>query len=249
MKKYSHFISLGFFCSVALELERLGLRSASYPFDWCISDFKGVIQAIDSHFDDFLKYDDLSQNMDIHEQYKNDKYNIYFFHDFDRYLPLEEQISTVKVRYDRRIERFYKNISEPTIFIRYISDKGLTEDGKTNELDWIENNYDKIIMLLKSFNSDNDIIFIANQGVSSHKIKIYSVEKDKNDSVSRKFLDKNKELFSFLTQFEFPLKKSNILRFENKEKNRKSIIKRSGRKIKLNIKKIFLKEYIHNKQY
>lgn len=38
---YKHVISLGFFCSVALELERKGLRDASYPFDWLISDFQG----------------------------------------------------------------------------------------------------------------------------------------------------------------------------------------------------------------
>lgn len=41
MKKYENFISLGYFCSVALELQRLGLRSCSSPFDWCISEWSG----------------------------------------------------------------------------------------------------------------------------------------------------------------------------------------------------------------
>lgn len=49
-----HYISLGYFCSIAMELERLGLRSESSPFDWLISDFEGVIHAIENHFEDFL---------------------------------------------------------------------------------------------------------------------------------------------------------------------------------------------------
>ena len=40
-KEYKHFISLGYFCSVAMELERFGLRSESGPFDWVISDMRG----------------------------------------------------------------------------------------------------------------------------------------------------------------------------------------------------------------
>ena len=33
MTDFKHFISLGSFCSVALDLEALGLRDASMPFD------------------------------------------------------------------------------------------------------------------------------------------------------------------------------------------------------------------------
>lgn len=54
---YKHVISLGFFCSVALELERKGVRDASYPFDWLISDFQGVIKVIENRFYDFLNID------------------------------------------------------------------------------------------------------------------------------------------------------------------------------------------------
>lgn len=51
---YKHVISLGYFCSVALELERIGLRNTAYPFDWCISDFSGVIEAIENGFSEWL---------------------------------------------------------------------------------------------------------------------------------------------------------------------------------------------------
>ncbi len=39
--KFEHVISLGFFCSPALELKKLGFRDASYPFDWVISEWGG----------------------------------------------------------------------------------------------------------------------------------------------------------------------------------------------------------------
>lgn len=120
MKKYHHYISLGFFYSVALELERIGLRSTSSPFDWCISNFEGVIEAINNRFVDFFNYDYLFQSDKEHQNYLNTKYNIWFYHDFDKYHTLESQLQEVKQKYDRRINRFYEDISEPTLFIRYI---------------------------------------------------------------------------------------------------------------------------------
>lgn len=42
---YTNYISLGYFCGVAQDLEKLGLRSYSAPFDWGISSFAGVIMA------------------------------------------------------------------------------------------------------------------------------------------------------------------------------------------------------------
>ena len=37
-----------------MQLEKFGLRKASYPFDWIISDFEGVVRAIDSGFENFI---------------------------------------------------------------------------------------------------------------------------------------------------------------------------------------------------
>lgn len=194
-------ISLGYFCSVALELERIGLRSASYPFDWTISDFEGVIDAIENNFIHFLDYEYLYQNKEIHSHYRNKKYRISFFHDFDQYRSLYSQLPEVRKKYDRRINRFYSSITKPTLFIRYI-DATKDENGKSVELSYIENNYKKIIKLLKSYNSNNDIVFIANSKVESDAIKIYHVDPDENDTVSRKPLEQNAELLSFLNQLQ-----------------------------------------------
>lgn len=81
MKQFEHFISLEYFCSVASELERTGLRSTSSPFDWCISNFAGVMDAIENHFADFLAYDRLLQSDASCEYYiiltKNIKYGFF----------------------------------------------------------------------------------------------------------------------------------------------------------------------------
>lgn len=238
------YISLGYFCSVALELEKLGLRNESSPFDWVISDFKGVIRAIQENFSNFLDYEYLSQDKDNHSIYMNTKYNVKFFHDFDKYLPLYKQLPKVKEKYNRRISRFYKSITEPTLFIRYISDEKKS-NGKSEEVTWIENNYDQILALIKSFNKENDILFIANEGVSSEKFVIYNVQKDENDVVARSPIHKNTILFDRFSNVDFPCKQANINRYLYKEKRNNSIFNRVKRKMASGMKRVFLKEYVH----
>ena len=161
--KYTHFISLGYFCSVASELERIGLRDSSSPFDWCISDLEGVKNLIENNFEGFLDYENMYQHTDNLAHYINMRYHISFYHDFNQYDSLKKQLPGVKKKYKRRIERFYQNIKEPTLFIRYISD----EDGTSKELKWIEKNYDDLLKLLQSFNNKNNIIYYPHKQTSN----------------------------------------------------------------------------------
>ena len=239
-----NYISLGYFCSVAIELERFGIREESSPFDWLISDFKGVISAIENNFEDFLTYDYLSQDKNHPNIYRNTKYNIDFYHDFNPYCELKQQLPNVKAKYIRRITRFYESVKRPTLFVRYISDECKIE-GKSKELIWIEDNYDYIIALLKSFNSNNDILFIANEGVTSDKIKIYNVNKDENDTVARHPFSKNTFLFEKFNSIDFPNKKNNIKRYKKKY----GIISKIQKKINALLKKMFMKAYAHEKQH
>ncbi len=98
-----NYISLGYFCSVASELERYGLRGESYPFDWVISDFGGVVEAIQNNFSNFLDYDFLAQSSLNHSVYENTKYNIRFesVHNFFQYttVPLTHRESFFHLRY------------------------------------------------------------------------------------------------------------------------------------------------------
>lgn len=242
---FKHYISLGYFCSVALELERFGLRDASYPFDWIISDIKSVFECIENNFDNIFDINLLSQSQNEHKNYKNIKYGFYFFHDFNKYIPLSSQLDVVKEKYNRRIKRFYNAIKEPTLFIRYISDEKKTSDGKSEELAWIEQNIEKKTKIIKSFNSENEIIFIANEGVVSDKIKIYHITPDDNDTVARKPFNKNESLYNYFSNVDYESKIDNLRHYEAKARKKDSVFEL----IKKKIKKTMTKEYIHCSQY
>lgn len=246
LRQYKHFISLGYFCSVAMELERIGLRNESSPFDWCISNYEGVISLIENHFKNFLEVNYLVQDEVTHKYYFNEKYNIWFFHDFDEFHSLEKQLPNVKKKYLRRIERFYQNIKEPTLFVRYISGGG---DGcnKSAELEYIERNNQHIIALLKSFNKENDVVYIANEGVVSNSIKIYNIKRDEGDGVARRFLEKNDELNTFFESFDYELRKKNIKFFKQKQRKKNNIILKIYKKVNLYFKRKNLSVYVHNR--
>ena len=155
--KYKHIIPLGYFCSVAMELERKGLRTASYPFDWIISDsFENILKLLDNNFEEFLDEESLYQE-EIPNHYYNYRTGIHFYHDFDAYTPLRNQIYSVRKKYDRRIKRLYDDVKEPSLFIRYCLNE--------KEVEWIENNLTSIVSQVKQYNRDNNIVFIVPQGI------------------------------------------------------------------------------------
>lgn len=192
---YKNVISLGCFCFVASELRRIDLREKAYPFDWIISNFQDVLLLIEQHFKDFLnqQYFEYQQEKEVFVV-KNTKYKlVHFVHDFISDKPIDTQINNVKDKYERRITRFYHDITQPTLFIRYIFDKA--------EYQYIKENKMKILAILKSYNQDNDIIFILNDHIKkTNKKSFYNVKKNKNENVSQEFLKKNKQLNNYLTQ-------------------------------------------------
>lgn len=248
-ENFENYISLGYFCEVAQDLEKLGLRNQSSPFDWGISYFPNVIDAIDKCFDGFMDKENLSQNINSRGHYHDNRYHFYFFHDFDKYKSLDEQYPLVREKYYRRIERFINSIQEPTLFVRYISTEELDDNGKSTELVWIENNIDYINNVIKRFNPENEIIYIGDETLISSKIKIYNVPIDENDRVSRSPIINNRELFPILTTVDFPGKEENKIRYIKKDKIKKSYITKIKNKIFRVYQKMFLKEYIHSKTY
>ena len=200
MKNYNNIVSLGFFCGIAQELERIGLRNCSYPLDWVISDFLSVLNLIENHFYDFLNIKYLKKDKSEQEQKDNyvvinTKYNIKFSHDFKKKYEIEEQLKEIKQKYKRRIDRLYTNISDrPTLFIRYIKNE--------EEYTYIYNHADIIISLLKSYNNKNNIIYIYNDDLLeiNQSNNFYKVKKDKNDTVNRKCFKSNKKLKKFILE-------------------------------------------------
>ena len=248
---YSHVISLGFFCGVAQEIERQGLRDGSYPFDWCISkDWEGVEKAIVTNFKDFLAYECLSQSSADPNNYKNE-YNIQFFHDFTKYKTLREQLPDIQKKYDRRIERFYNSIIEPTLFIRYINDV----NGKEEIVYWNQNigNLEKF---LKTYNESNRIVFIANSELMNeyNNIEVYYVQKDKGDFIATEPFTLNKSIQELFWQIEYDMekRKENHLFYDNKCAKKMLQKARSERMIYRILEKIYnvLKPVkYHDKKY
>lgn len=248
-KPYNNYISLGYFCSIALDLEELGLRNGSYPFDWCITDFKGINSLIKNDFNNLFKEDNLYQSQNKPSHYQNVEYKFFFFHDFKDDVSLSNQIQNVKSKYNRRIKRFYNDIQEPTLFIRYISSEKVNENGKSIELEYIENNIDTIRQLYKSFNIDNEVIFIGDNSIQSDVIEIYHVPIDENDNVCRKPLFSNNDLVEYFTNVTFPKRLENLKRYQTKSKDRKNIFLKVKNKIFRIYHNRFVTKYKHYQTY
>lgn len=159
------YVSLGNDCSVAYQLQKYGLRTLAYPFDWIrTNNLKDIVNIIDSMFQYFVdpaylevkeessKFpligddwnDDMSENIVL----KHKMYNVVFPHD----LKKDGDMTLIKNKYNRRIERFYdviKNENVKKIFIR-VSNKCESSEEIKNTLERYATNFEiKIITLDK----------------------------------------------------------------------------------------------------
>lgn len=152
-KIFKSYISLGWYCGTAASMEKHGLRSFAYPFDWVSSlDFGGVFYQMETNFAEFLEYDNLEQTSIT--TFRDMKYNLIFPHDIE--LSLKKEYSKIYEKYQRRIQRFRDSIEEPVCFIRSVTgDK---------EAEYIQNNYENIIKIIKGYNCENEIIFLLLAG-------------------------------------------------------------------------------------
>lgn len=247
-KKFENVVSLGFFCSVARDIEELGLRSISGPVDWVWSTWKGVYNAMQNEFSNYMPIENLAQSSHDNCIYADREQGIVFFHDFSKYKSLAKQYGDVKAKYDRRIGYFYQNIKKPTLFIRYIWDG--THNGKrVNEILQIEKDYENFLKLIKTYNEQNEIIFIANSNLHSDILPIFYVEKDEGDMVSRRPIFANELLKEYLESMDFSDREKNIKKYNAKRKRQRSIGFRAVSKCKLILKRMALKEYVHDKRY
>jgi len=120
------YISLGSSCEPALRLRDLHIRVEAFPFDWILSPFHGVYNAINEDFSNFFcNLQLVSAGTAV-----CDHYSIAFHHDFRPTVPSHIALTTVdwkamlpeiRSKYKRRIERFRTacNSNRDVIFIRY----------------------------------------------------------------------------------------------------------------------------------
>ena len=123
MKKYDFIFSIGRACACSQSLRLAGLQLLSLPWDWLAivlrpdgPDLDLRLNIMESGFADWFQEEDL-EFVSHHaengkDQYRNKRYCIVYPHDFPRDVPLHESYPAVKAKYDRRIERFKRLMSE-----------------------------------------------------------------------------------------------------------------------------------------
>ena len=124
MKKYDIVIPLGEMCATAIALRDSGIRCASYPFDWSAgvkyeicgnSGLPGKIKMICDDFKDAFRLEDLSEfwtAQSKHRSVLNNRTGLQYLHDFVWEKPVVDQFPEYLEKYQRRIQRFYKDIEQ-----------------------------------------------------------------------------------------------------------------------------------------
>lgn len=112
-------VSLGANCIPAYQALIYGLRSASYPFDWLVSDVEGIIISLKEDFSHFLdrNYCSFTGNWII-DSYSKISF-LHEFHELDEKADIKH-LDFIKAKYQRRIERFRQlKKHKKVIFMRY----------------------------------------------------------------------------------------------------------------------------------
>lgn len=162
MNKKNIYIPIGNSCGIAWQLRKSDGNEA-FPLDWFqLPKMNTIFKILEDNFEHLTDTDNLSfwkysDKFFIDSKpgvpsalFKNTKYKIKFCHDFTK-EDLSE-LSDVKDKYDRRIDRFYESIKSDNkiIFIR--------DDVYSNV---IQEDFEKFINIIKTINPDIDISLIV----------------------------------------------------------------------------------------
>lgn len=157
LSMFENFISLGCSCGTAASMAKIGIRSTSGPFDWCISDLDGVLNYVKNDFEGFLDKNRLKVSDDGYS-FRDIKNGIDYLHDIDTVF--ENDYENIYKKYMRRVELFQKQIRNKTCFIRIVKDD--------DELIYVKDNLDYINEIIKKYNHENEIIYVVNSESTYH---------------------------------------------------------------------------------
>jgi len=198
--RYRHVISLGYFCSTALELERFGFRDGSYPFDWVICNcFESALELLESGFDGVLDAQNLQRDRTHAYIVHSVRPSVDLYHDFDPRLPIEDQLDLVRAKYRRRVRRLEQAMARGALFVRYVA--------ASDEFDYLRENMPSVLSRLRRFHPANDLLFIGDVSLPPEcaGIPIYRVKADEGDVVARRFADKSRPSRRKLLTLDYPL--------------------------------------------
>jgi hypothetical protein len=203
---FCHFISFGHFCSIAEEIERIGRRDASDPFDWVITDIRTVQELLKNSFEGLFEEESLHKDTQHNYIVHHRNYRFDFYHDFIPEQEIKDQIAGVKEKYNRRIERFYKRIEEPTLFLRYIT---------IDEIEYWYHDAKDLIKWIKGYNKENSVVLISPRNtvidesrVVTGVIKILTDTTENKNPLSACFIRNNKPIRNFFSTIDYPVKKA-----------------------------------------
>ncbi|MCM1233277.1 MAG: papain-like cysteine peptidase [Ruminococcus flavefaciens] len=132
-------------------MSKYGLRSWSGPFDWLVtSNFEWIVHYLENDFKDFLQKENLECIDGYTEKFRDRENGFLFFHDEE--YPFETKFDELKLKYQKRIDRFMEEIKKPCCFIRLVAD--------VYEIKYISENFDYINRIIKRKNEQNEIIFL-----------------------------------------------------------------------------------------
>lgn len=169
-KKFDLIFSLGEDCACTSYLRRFNLQEYSYPFDWLTkADFFTRMDLLINDFKGFLEKDNLTIVAYSHQKainkvtddYRDTKTGFYFYHDFDTKIPFDESYLLVKEKYQRRIQRLYRQIqSAQDILIVWWS------RDKHQDIDKVKQSH---ALLLQKFPSKNISMILIEFSTESHQ--------------------------------------------------------------------------------
>lgn len=146
------FISLGNNCCIAYHIQKLGLKSSAFPFDWtqtpdidmlslliqnnCKDLFSNLI--LDgTNFAPLIK-NEWNENKCIIIKIKNFKYNINFNNELASFIYYQQiTLNDIKKKYKKRIKNFYNIMTDSTKYKKLYRIGKLCEIPKLNNLNKI----------------------------------------------------------------------------------------------------------------
>ena len=210
---YKNYISLGYYCGPAASMEFHGFRRTSGPFDWYVSDYKGVIRSIDEKFEHFLEFENL-QHVEGAPHFFNDvKYGFLFNHEIGIGKEPDRRYFSIKEKYQRRYQRFLQMLGEGCFLLRAVKDQ--------EEIEYINENNQYINRLFCEYSQQNMVIYlISNNLIEENDIKFPYYKVDKcilNLYESTHLLEQNSALLQFMSDNILASDRINNMQFYNQK--------------------------------
>lgn len=161
-KKYDLIFSIGAACSCTQTLRKCRLQYASYPFDWITGgSIVNRCKMLVNNLENFINKKDLIFQEEIEITKCNayiNKYNdILFNHDFKISETFEEGYERVKLKYERRLNRLYKQIENAknvlVVYVNLPNKENVTDDELKETYEILKNKFGEKINLLYLYNT------------------------------------------------------------------------------------------------